>query len=82
MIIDYHEVERNGDELLIYIGIQFEDEPDSLYVVSITAGDDGTVKEWKLLYNGVDCKYTFKPEEKQALQLSLAEDDIQIHESL
>ncbi|SEB67246.1 hypothetical protein [Paenibacillus sp. GP183] len=74
MIIDYHEAETKPDgELSIHVGIQFEDEPDSLYVIHISVDVNGWVKAWTLLYNGVDCKYNFKPEEKVKVLAHLSE---------
>jgi hypothetical protein len=81
LIIDYHEAETEPDgELSIHVGIQFEDEPDSLYVIQICADVNGWVKEWTLLYNGVDCKYTFKPEEKEIVLARLSEDGMLLYE--
>jgi hypothetical protein len=82
VIIDYHEVEpdHNGG-LSIHVGIQFEDEPESLYVVSISADKDAKVTSWQLLFNGFDCKYTFKAEEKLELQKSLELDGILIYDA-
>jgi hypothetical protein len=82
LIIDYHEAETGPDgELSIHVGIQFEDEPDSLYVIHINADVNGWVKAWMLLFNGVDCKYTFKPEEKEEVRAHLSEDEILIHDT-
>jgi hypothetical protein len=77
--IDYHEVQRQpGGELIVHIGIQFEDEPDALYVVHITADSEAQVKDWQLLYNGFDCKYTFKSEEKYQLLNHLEQDGLKL----
>jgi hypothetical protein len=82
LIIDYHEAECSPDgELSIYAGIQFEDEADSLYVIHISADSSGQVKEWKLLFNGFDCNYVFKEDEKKELQNRLSQDGIFIHEA-
>jgi hypothetical protein len=82
LIIDYHEAETEPDgELNIHVGIQFEDEPDSLYVIHISADVNGWVKAWTLLFNGVDCKYTFKPEEKEDVLARLSEDGMHLHET-
>jgi hypothetical protein len=82
LIIDYHEAETGpDDELNIHVGIQFEDEPDSLYVIHISADVNGWVKAWTLLFNGVDCKYTFKTEEKAEVLAHLSEDGILIYET-
>lgn len=82
MIIDYHEVENGtGGEMNIYAGVQFEDEPDTLYVVNIIADSNGRVIEWKLLFNGFDCDYYFKENEKLELQNRLLQDNIVIHDA-
>jgi hypothetical protein len=82
LIIDYHEVETEPDgELNIHVGIQFEDEPDSLYVIQISADVNGWVRAWTLLYNGMDCKYSFKPEEKEEVLVRLSEDGMVLHET-
>jgi hypothetical protein len=79
LIIDYHEVEPSQEGgLSIHVGIQFEDEPDSLYVAHIRSDANGSVQEWKLFFNGFDCQYSFKKEEKAQLQERLSSDGIRI----
>ncbi|MEC0230945.1 hypothetical protein [Paenibacillus alba] len=67
MIMDYCERGISEEMVQVHIGLQFEDEPDSLYVAELAVGDDGYVTEWKLFFNGFDCKYTFRPDEIEAL---------------
>ena len=55
------------DKTLIHIGLQFEDEPDSLYVAELEVDDQGVVKQWQLFFNGFDCKYNFRPSEKEEM---------------
>jgi hypothetical protein len=82
LIIDYHEAETGPDgELSIHVGIQFEDEPDSLYVIHIDVDAKDSVKEWTLLFNGADCKYTFKPDEKDEVLTYLSQNAIVIHDT-
>lgn len=66
MIIDYYETEADGETLVVYVGVQFEDEPDALYVAEL-ALVGGIVRRWALHYNGLDCGYTFRPEEREQL---------------
>ncbi|WP_068775317.1 hypothetical protein [Paenibacillus sp. FJAT-26967] len=73
MIIDYHEVHPSEAYLNVTVGIHFEDEPDSYYVIDLYAAEDGLVTDMLLLYNGFQCKYTFKSEEKQAITAYLNE---------
>lgn len=78
MIIDYCEQEIVEGKMQLHIGLQFEDEPDSLYVAELAVDDDGVVTEWKLFFNGFDCKYTFRPDEKEAFIHYAAEQGISI----
>ncbi|MBD0380688.1 hypothetical protein [Paenibacillus sedimenti] len=80
MIIDYCEKEiTEGGRTQLHMGLQFEDEPDSLYVAELELDEDGSISEWKLFYNGFDCGYAFRPEEKEALILFAAGQGISIH---
>ncbi|TXK83479.1 hypothetical protein [Paenibacillus sp. N3.4] len=67
MIMDYCEREIVDGRVHFHIGLQFEDEPDSLYVAELELKEDGSVQELKLYFNGFDCKYKFRPEESDAL---------------
>lgn len=67
MIMDYCEQEKLEDVTRIHIGLQFEDEPDSLYVAELEVDDQGVVKIWQLYFNGFDCKYKFRQEEKEEI---------------
>ncbi|MEV2707575.1 hypothetical protein ABNE16_01930 [Paenibacillus larvae] len=67
MIIDYHEAEQTKQGIHFSVGVHFEDEPDSYYVILIDADLDGRMVRTDLNYNGMDCKYTFTNEEKHAL---------------
>lgn len=69
MNFDYCEMERSGerDSLQVTIGCRFMDEPDELYVILMDVQQDGDVKELKLMFNGMDCKYAFKKEEIDAV---------------
>ncbi|BFT71335.1 hypothetical protein [Paenibacillus sp. P36] len=78
MIIDYCEQEIVEGKVQLHIGLQFEDEPDSLYVAELAVDDEGVVTEWKLFFNGFDCKYTFRPDEKEACIHYAAEQGITI----
>ncbi|SDO08702.1 hypothetical protein SAMN04487897_10834 [Paenibacillus sp. yr247] len=81
MIMDYCEQEIVEDKVQLHIGLQFEDEPDSLYVAELQLSDDGIVREWKLFFNGFDCSYIFRPEEREALIRFAAEQGVTIHEN-
>lgn len=78
MIIDYCEQEIVEGKVQLHIGLQFEDEPESLYVAELAVDNEGVVTEWKLFFNGFDCKYTFRPDEKQAFIDYAAEQGISI----
>lgn len=78
MIIDYCEQEITEGKMQLHIGLQFEDEPDSLYVAELSAGEDGVITAWSLFFNGFDCKYNFKPEEKAAMIRYAAEQGITV----
>lgn len=78
MIFDYVETEEQGGLLEIRIGLQFEDEPEALYVAVLKAEGDAVVQQ-QLLYNGFDCKYSFKPEEQRLLYAYLKEQGISLH---
>ncbi|MCS7461610.1 hypothetical protein N0M98_15765 [Paenibacillus doosanensis] len=69
MEFDYCQMEADssGDTLLIDIGCKFTDEPDELYVVQLKGHKDGRLEELRLVFNRMDCKYNFKPEEKAAV---------------
>ncbi|MFE4572313.1 hypothetical protein [Paenibacillus chitinolyticus] len=67
MEIDYAEVISTENELNLAVGVHFEDEPDSYYVVDILASPEGRIRSLELLFNGFSCKYTFKPDEKEQL---------------
>jgi hypothetical protein len=69
MKFDYCEFENKSEQTMeIDIGCRFEDEPDELYVIQISLQkDEGKVQELKLVFNRMDCKYVFKPEEKIAI---------------
>jgi|GEM_PF-2368764 len=67
MTFDYCEQENADGQTLLHIGLQFEDEPDSLYVAELKMDGDGIISVWKLYFNGFDCSYSFKPEEKSQL---------------
>lgn len=80
MIMDYCEQEISEDQTLIHIGLQFEDEPDSLYVAELEVDVLGVVKSWQLFFNGFDCKYNFRPSEKEEMIHYAALQGITIHE--
>ncbi|MVP00133.1 hypothetical protein [Paenibacillus lutrae] len=79
MIIDYHEVHPSEVCLNVTVGVHFEDEPDSYYVIDLYAAEDGLVTDMRLLYNGFPCKYAFKSEEKQAVAAYLNEQKLLTH---
>jgi hypothetical protein len=69
MIFDYCEFEDVLDERsLVLIGCRFSDEPDELYVVQMDVLRSGAILNFKLLFNGMDCKYGFKPNESEAIR--------------
>ncbi|MDF2960004.1 MAG: hypothetical protein K0S39_1739 [Paenibacillus sp.] len=69
MDFDYCEFESvNSNQMNIFAGCRFTDEPDDLYVVQLDALQDGTVQELKLYFNDHDCKYNFRPEELAAIK--------------
>ncbi|NOU99307.1 hypothetical protein [Paenibacillus planticolens] len=76
MIIDYCEQQKTDGQIQLHIGLQFEDEPDSLYVAELAVDNNGEVLEWKLFFNGFDCKYNFHSHEKEALIHYAAEQGI------
>ncbi|MEW9699098.1 hypothetical protein [Paenibacillus sp. SI8] len=78
MVIDYCEEEIVEERTQLHIGLQFEDEPGSLYVAELELGVDESVSSWKLYFNGFDCKYTFRHEEKEQLIQYAAEQGIAI----
>ncbi|MFC5447985.1 hypothetical protein [Paenibacillus aestuarii] len=78
MKFDYCEQEIADGQTLLHIGLQFEDEPDSLYVAELQLDGNARVSVWKLYYNGFDCGYPFKPEEKEQLIAYAAEQGIRI----
>ncbi|MFS0837803.1 hypothetical protein [Paenibacillus sp. 1P03SA] len=67
MEIDYTEVISAENGLNIAVGVHFEDEPDSYYVVDVLASPEGRIHSLELMFNGFACKYDFKPEEKEQL---------------
>jgi hypothetical protein len=79
VIIDYCEQEIVEGRTHLHIGLQFEDEPDSLYVAELELNVDGRVRSWQLFFNGFDCKYAFRQEEKELLIHFAAEQGISIH---
>ncbi|MFD0694934.1 hypothetical protein ACFQZT_12580 [Paenibacillus sp. GCM10027628] len=78
MIFDYCEKENTEGLTVLHIGLQFEDEPDALYVAVLELAEDDSVNDWKLFYNGFDCGYAFRPEEKAALIHYAAEQGISL----
>lgn len=80
MIMDYCEQEISEGQTLIHIGLQFEDEPDSLYVAELEVDEQGVVKHWQLFFNGFDCKYHFRPSEKEEMIHYAAQQGISIRE--
>ncbi|WNR42536.1 hypothetical protein [Paenibacillus roseipurpureus] len=81
MIKDYCEQEIIDGKAHIHIGLQFEDEPDSLYVAVLEGDEIGAVSRWQLFYNGFDCNYQFKPHEKEELIHYAAEQGITLREA-
>jgi hypothetical protein len=82
MIMDYCEQEITDGKSLLHIGLQFEDEPDSLYVAELELDEDGVVVRWELYFNGFDCKYNFRPTEKEAMIHYAAQQGITISEAM
>ncbi|OCT12447.1 hypothetical protein A8709_31980 [Paenibacillus pectinilyticus] len=80
MIMDYCEQEITEEKTLLHIGLQFEDEPDSLYVAELEIDEDGVVASWQLFFNGFDCKYNFRPSEKAEMMHYAAQQGITIRE--
>jgi hypothetical protein len=69
MKFDYCQFENGQDgSMTIFVGCSFEDEPDELYVIEICTQANGKAPHGlRLLFNGMDCKYSFKSEEKAAI---------------
>lgn len=69
MEFDYCNVEQDemNQQLLLEIGCKFQDEPDELYVIQLTGQKSGALKEVQLLFNAMDCRYSFKEDELVAL---------------
>jgi hypothetical protein len=80
VIMEYCEQEIAEGKVQHHIGLQIEDEPDSLYVAELEMGDECIVTEWKLFFNGFNCNYTFRPAEREALIRYAAEQGITIRE--
>ncbi|PZE22034.1 hypothetical protein [Paenibacillus xerothermodurans] len=69
MVFDYVEFDSAGDkDITILVGCRFADEPEELYVVEVRALKNGLLNDWRLLFNGMDCKYDFKPDERAAVR--------------
>ncbi|NHN28816.1 hypothetical protein [Paenibacillus agricola] len=69
MKFDYCEIEDGSAQTLaIYVGCRFEDEPEELYVIQLHISKNGIVQLLKLLFNGMDCRYSFKDEEKASIK--------------
>jgi hypothetical protein len=77
VIIDYFETEHDDEDLLVRVGLQFEDEPGALYMALLTCQGTST-SDMKLYYNGFDCKYAFKQEEKQLIKQYLMDQGLVI----
>ncbi|UJF31218.1 hypothetical protein [Paenibacillus hexagrammi] len=78
MIIDYWEKDDSGSEPNIYVGLQFEDEPDSLYVAELILAEDRSIHKWGLLFNGFDCNYAFREEEKDQITTYLKSQGLEL----
>lgn len=69
MKFDYCEIENGSAQTMdIYMGCRFDDEPEELYVIQLNVRKDGITQVLKLLFNGMDCKYLFKDEEKASIR--------------
>ncbi|WP_051620456.1 hypothetical protein [Paenibacillus sp. UNC451MF] len=69
MEFDYCNVDHDetNQQLLLDVGCKFQDEPDELYVIQLKGEPSGALKEVRLLFNMMDCKYSFKEDELAAL---------------
>lgn len=69
MEFDYCNVEQDDTnrQLLMDVGCKFQDEPDELYVIQLKGEPNGALKEIKLMFNSMDCRYSFKEDELSAL---------------
>ncbi|GAA4867618.1 hypothetical protein GCM10023310_54200 [Paenibacillus vulneris] len=69
MEFDYCNVELDEikERLFMEIGCKFQDEPEELYVIQMTGEPSGTLKEVRLLFNTMDCRYSFKEDELASL---------------
>ncbi|MGG1551690.1 hypothetical protein [Paenibacillus ferrarius] len=76
MKLDYCEQEQQDGVVIAHVGLQFEDEPDSLYVARVEIGAEGAVRLWELYYNGFDCKYSFSEAEKAVLLAYMKEQGV------
>jgi hypothetical protein len=79
VIIDYYEAEKEDELLAVQVGVQFEDEPGSLYAVTMMITPEGHMEQLRLMYNGFECKYSFQEAEVTALQEYLAKEGILNH---
>jgi hypothetical protein len=73
LIFDYAEAEANGDGWDAQVGLKFADEPDELYVARIRIREDGAVQSAELYFNGMDCRYEWRPGEREALKRYMEE---------
>ncbi|MCD1260709.1 hypothetical protein B5M42_018060 [Paenibacillus athensensis] len=77
MKIDYYEAETDGETQVAQVGVQFEDEPDALYVAELKM-IGGVARTWTLYYNGFDCSYAFRREEQEQLCAYLNEKGVAV----
>ncbi|KIL38484.1 hypothetical protein SD70_25925 [Gordoniibacillus kamchatkensis] len=64
---DYAQAEPSGGGWEVYVGLRFQDEPDELYVARVRLSADGAVLAADLLFNGMDCRYEWRPGERDAV---------------
>jgi hypothetical protein len=76
VIIDYYEADKEDELLAVQVGVQFEDEPGSLYAVTLKITPEGHMEQLRLMYNGFECKYSFQDAEVTELQDYLAKEGI------
>jgi hypothetical protein len=71
MIIDYIEMEVETEETTYYIGVNFDDEPDELYVVVWQKPAHDLERAPCLWFNGADCQYVFSELELEQLRQAI-----------
>ncbi|MFC0214236.1 hypothetical protein ACFFK0_17545 [Paenibacillus chartarius] len=64
----------------IQIGLKFDDEPEELYVAHVHMDDQGILGVPVLYFNGMDCRYAWKTDERVALETFVRQSTARIGE--